>query len=240
MDNYKKAYSDTPVAVVCLFNDIITMYLEYIVKTTYISDESYLSHTVNLGLESLHYVFSFLYLYTKNSALAKHHTENGCYIYCEFIGNIGIKHDSLRINSKDAQLFMLKKTIYLIDNKHTRNFKLTNQEHEHINYIDTLSEMYLYIVKMYLVCRSKQSFIDKVNKKTVMFPLHNLKKVIELIKHVSSTESLASLKKINILLCDLSDVIEYKGCDLDGEYVYDNLYDTIKKVIDTKTITDKQ
>ena len=58
-------------------------------------------------------------MYTKNIELTMFHSKKALYYYIEFIGQISdvsVHHSYLQLNSKDATLFVYKKTIYDINN----------------------------------------------------------------------------------------------------------------------------
>ena len=55
--------------------------------------------------------YTFLLLYTRNLELSIYHTQKSILYYIEFIGQIGDdNHSFLKLNSKDATLFVFKKT----------------------------------------------------------------------------------------------------------------------------------
>ena len=65
------------------------------------------------GVESLTYIFNMLIMYTKNLSLTYYHCEKSLFYYIEFIGQIGDdNHSFLQLSSKDAILFIYKKTIF--------------------------------------------------------------------------------------------------------------------------------
>jgi hypothetical protein len=74
------------------------------------------------GLETLIHVFSILFYYTKNLELTFYHTQKAIYYYIEFIEQISDENVSfLNLSSRDAVLFVYKKTIYEINNEYKRN-----------------------------------------------------------------------------------------------------------------------
>ena len=74
------------------------------------------------GLETLIHVFSILFYYTKNLELTFYHAQKAIYYYIEFIEQISDDNVSfLNLSSRDAVLFVYKKTIYEINNEYKRN-----------------------------------------------------------------------------------------------------------------------
>ena len=56
--------------------------------------------------------------YTKNLDVAYYHSQKSFYFYIEFIGQISEdQHTFLQLNSRDAMMFVYKKTIYEINNE---------------------------------------------------------------------------------------------------------------------------
>jgi hypothetical protein len=150
LDNYNKTYEHSCQDVFNIFSLIINNYLNHCIKTIYIHDKTYLYYVIENGLNILYSIFSIIYLYSKNIELTKQYTERGYYMYCEFIGKIGDNnHKFLQLNSKDATLFVLKKTIYELNNTYTRNFEITPDEQKHINDIKDLCDLYIKCIKLH-------------------------------------------------------------------------------------------
>jgi hypothetical protein len=80
------------------------------------------------GIDSLKNIFLFLMLYTKNIELCFFHTNQASTLYVEFMSQISEDNNSyLQLNSKDATLFIYKKTIYEINNDYKKNFKIDDK-----------------------------------------------------------------------------------------------------------------
>ena len=63
--------------------------------------------------------------------------------YVEFIGQIGdINHSYLQLNSKDAMLFIYKKTIFELNNEYRKTFSLTDEEVIIFDFINNSIQMY--------------------------------------------------------------------------------------------------
>lgn len=190
MDNYSKNYSHSHETVFNIFSLIVNNYLEHCVNTIYIKDEQYLLYIIENGLNVIYNIFSLIYMYSKNLELTKQYLERGYYIYCEFIGKIGDNnHKYLQLNSKDATLFVFKKTIYELNNTYIRNFVLSSDEQQHIDNIKYLCEIYIKCVKiniqLYLniICHQEiihipNTSINSKTERTIKLPnLNNLDNV---------------------------------------------------------------
>ena len=83
------------------------------------------------GLHTLKHIFNTIILYTKNLELTVYHTKKAYLFYVEFIGQIGEDNNSyLQLNSKDATLFVYKKTIFEINNDFRQSYITNTKEKE--------------------------------------------------------------------------------------------------------------
>jgi len=70
------------------------------------------------GLNTITHVYTLLIYYTKNVDLAYYHAQKSFYFYIEFIEQItSDKHTFLNLTSKDACMFVYKKSIFEINNE---------------------------------------------------------------------------------------------------------------------------
>ena len=80
-------------------------------------------------------------MYTKNLELTIYQCKKALYYYIEFIGQISdvsLHHSYLQLNSKDATLFVYKKTIYDINNVYRKNFIQSNNDKQFLNSISNI------------------------------------------------------------------------------------------------------
>ena len=128
--NYKDKYDISN----CLmyhqrYMEIINVYLEYASENINIQNSIYFTFIIHRGLTSLFHIFHIIFLYTKNIDLTLIHCKKALYYYIEFIGQIGDEsHSYLQLNSKDAMLFIYKKTIFEINSEHRTHFELDENE----------------------------------------------------------------------------------------------------------------
>lgn len=79
------------------------------------------------GINTITNVFNDLLFYTKNLQLTSNHVEKACYYYTEFVEQITEdQHAFLQLTSRDASMYVYKKTILDINNeiKKKINFSL--------------------------------------------------------------------------------------------------------------------
>ena len=107
------------------YTKIICDFLEYAIEHIKLLNNNYYYFVLQRGIQSLSHIFNILLLYTKNIDITLTHCNKALYYYIEFIEQIGVDSNSyLQLNSKDATLFIYKKTIYEINSDHRKKFKL--------------------------------------------------------------------------------------------------------------------
>ena len=68
-------------------------------------------------------------MYSKNDELIDHHLEKAYLYYVEFVTQIGEDNNSfIKLNSKDATLFVYKKTIYDIEQDYRKNMTINPKD----------------------------------------------------------------------------------------------------------------
>ena len=96
-------------------------------------------------------MFSNIFYYTKNLELSFYHTQKAYYIYIEFIEQISDDNVTfLQLSSKDAILFVYKKTIFELNNECKKNNKELSLEEQNI-----LGTVNLYINMYKKICIKK-------------------------------------------------------------------------------------
>ena len=112
-ENYNKVIGVPITLIFKKYVELIHEYLLFSNDNVYIQKPMYLKYVLIRGLETIQNVFNILLLYTKNLDLVTYHCQKSYYYYVEFIGQIGDdNHSFLQLNSKDATLFVYKKTIF--------------------------------------------------------------------------------------------------------------------------------
>ena len=123
IDNYKANFSCGTSEIFAKYLGLITEYLVQCAEGIYIRNPTYYRYILCKGVDTITHVFRLLLLYTKNLDLTYHHCQKSFYYYIEFIGQIGYdNHSFLQLNSKDASLFVYKKTIFDINNEYRKEF----------------------------------------------------------------------------------------------------------------------
>ena len=143
IENYKSEFSSTSTEIFSKYIGIISEYFINCSETINIQNETYYKYVIIKGMETVAHVFRMLLLYTKNLNLTYYHCQKSFYYYVEFISQIGDNnHSFLQLNSRDASLFVYKKTVYEINQEFRKTFSSTVQENTIMNNIDILIYMY--------------------------------------------------------------------------------------------------
>ena len=123
-ENYCKTIKEPCSLIFKKYIELINEYLLFCIDNIYIQNQKYLKYVLIRGIETIQNVFNILLLYTKNLELVSYHCQKSYYYYVEFIGQIGDdNHSFLQLNSKDATLFVYKKTIFEINNDFRKYFE---------------------------------------------------------------------------------------------------------------------
>jgi hypothetical protein len=141
-DNYNQdfEFSETK-TYVGGYVELINEYMLYVVDNMIIQDDAYLLFLIQRGVETIMHCFKFLLMYTKNLELTIYQCKKALYYYIEFIGQISdvsLQHSYLQLNSKDATLFVYKKTIYDINNVYRKKFIQSNNDKQFLNSISNI------------------------------------------------------------------------------------------------------
>jgi hypothetical protein len=117
--------------------------VQYLLKNLKTTNKGYLNFIITRGLSTLQHIHNMIFMYTKNSNLLQHHLEKGYLYYVEFVSQIGEDTNSyIKLNSKDATLFVYKKTIYDINQEYRNEMKLTKADKRYILKMKTFTDCY--------------------------------------------------------------------------------------------------
>ena len=123
-ENYKRQLENTTTEIFVMYMGIVQEFLVQCMDSIFITDVSYYRYIIIKGIETIAHVFRNLLLYTNNLNITYHHSQKAFYYYVEFIGQIGEEsHSFLQLNSKDATLFVYKKTIFDIKKDFSSHYK---------------------------------------------------------------------------------------------------------------------
>jgi hypothetical protein len=160
-DNYNKLCAQDCLFYSRKYVELMNNFLIYGGENFHIQNKQYLCFVVKRGIETFSHVFKLLLLYTKNIELTSYHCKKAFFYYIEFIGQIGDDtHSYLQLNSKDAALFVYKKTIFEIDNDYKKAFVEVENEILLFNFLSFVMELYNKFV-LFLIMQNDNSLEDK-------------------------------------------------------------------------------
>jgi hypothetical protein len=147
--------------IIC--NKYVCVVIEYLVNICYKKMSPFI---IIRGLDTITHVFIMLLYYTQNLETAYTYSQKALYLYIEFIQQIAFDSNSfLQLNSKDAVIYVYKKTLYEI--KQSSCKKNENIErHKKIGlYIDHCKS-----ILRFLIQQKKPIDFEKVKKYLVSLP----------------------------------------------------------------------
>ena len=166
-DKYKDTLEDKLDIIFKKYLDLINEFIILFMENPQISNLNNLYFLLLNGIKTITHVFSNILLYTNNLNLADFYLQKAYYLYTEFISQIdNLNNTYLKLNGKDATLFVYKKTIYEIDNKCKENF-IDNQKNKFKIikfFFDFMSELYILTFSDQILLSNKIKFIESKNK----------------------------------------------------------------------------
>lgn len=188
-NNYYEKYKNIEYDIYINYLKIVTEYVEQLEKINYINSKNN-DILILQGLNTITNVFKILILYTKNLDLTIIHSKKSIYYYVEFINQIDIDNNFIKLTSTDASLFIYKKTIYLIDNEFRKNYisKYYNIENNIYLFIEILKFNFENLITNILI------YNDLKNKYNILFST-----ILNIIDITCNSNSKDINKNLNII-----------------------------------------
>jgi len=146
------------------------------------------------GLETISHVFEIMLYYTKNLELTYYHSQKAFYFYGEFISQIiEDQNNYLQLSSKDATLFVYKKTIFEINAQIQKGVKILTELDK--TKLDILNS-YINILKT--ICENKVPehialILENLNNPLLILDKENYELILLFIQRVSKEEDIILL-----------------------------------------------
>lgn len=116
-DNYKHTITCNVENILDRYLSVLNEYFKHLEESNFNIKNRYYKYIITNGINCINNIFKILLLYTNNIELVIYHTQKAFIYYIEFITQIGDENNNfLQLNSKDATLFVYKKTIFEINN----------------------------------------------------------------------------------------------------------------------------
>jgi hypothetical protein len=146
--NYKAVIKNSVSEILTKFVEVIIEYMMFISEKIMMKNKPYYRFIFERGIETIIHVFSVIFYYTKNLELTFYHTQKAYYFYIEFIEQISNDNVTfLQLSSRDAILFVYKKTIFDLNNEYRKGIQEpTSEEKNILATVDTYTHIYKSIV----------------------------------------------------------------------------------------------
>ena len=146
------------------------------------------------GLDTISHVFEIMLYYTKNLELTYYHSQKAFYFYNEFISQIiEDPNNYLQLSSKDATLFVYKKTIFEINAQIQKSVKILTELDK--TKLDILNS-YISILK--IICENKVPghialILENLNNPLLILDKENYELILLFIQRISKEEEIILL-----------------------------------------------
>jgi hypothetical protein len=124
VSNYKHVIDNNVSEILTKFVSVIIEYMRFISEKITMKNKPHYKFIFERGIETLLHIFSVIFYYTKNLELTFYHSQKAYYFYIEFIEQISDDNVTfLQLSSRDAIMFVYKKTIFDINNEYRKTIK---------------------------------------------------------------------------------------------------------------------
>jgi hypothetical protein len=224
LDNYRKNIDNTTSEITEKYYMLIAEYFKFITENIKIKNSDFAKFIITRGLDTITNVFNTIFYYTKNIDLTYFHCQKSYYFYVEFVGQISEDEKMfLQLSSRDATLYVYKKTIYEINGEIKKNTHVQFDSNAN-GFLDILNTyMNIYKTFIYKIIQS-----DNINKSNYINK-SNLNKNIEIFEKICKKINKTNLNKETIVLLNtIIDTFYFKITDVD--YFFDVIQEFLKKM----------
>ena len=217
-DNYKQNINYNVENILEKYLTILTEYFKHLEENHFNIYNRYYKYIIINGVNCINNIFKILLLYTNNIELVLYHTQKSFIYYIEFITQIGDENNNfLQLNSKDATLFVYKKTIFEINNEIRKDFSIKKDNREILDNINNYILLSKKVIDDFININDENIY---KNLQCKILPI--LKKLIEVL-FINNTDIALQCK------IDIIEVILNKYSDNSENYIV-NLQSIMKKL----------
>jgi hypothetical protein len=247
ISNYKPNIENSITDILNKFVSIIVEYLRLITKKISMKNKAHYRFILERGLETVIHVFSVTFYYTKNLDITVYHAQKAYYFYIEYIEQISDDNITfLQLSSRDAILFVYKKTIFDLNNEYKKKQQdISVDDKAVLSCVDTYTNMYNIISQFIINNISFDTTVDYIESCCSHMEILSqyLNKVTKHTDYINIFINVLSSKKIDInmyfsLLVDFMKRIKMKKKR--DDMIIDKIYeiDQIDKNTETSQILD--
>jgi hypothetical protein len=150
-ENYKKDLEYNLSEIVNKYAQLIIEYTKFIHENINVKNKSFIKFIIIRGLDTITHVFNYILYFTKNLEVTYYHCQKSFYFYIEFVGQITEEDKMfLQLTTRDATMYVYKKTIFDINNELKRkNENITPEFREKIELVGSYINLFqTYLLKM--------------------------------------------------------------------------------------------
>jgi hypothetical protein len=112
-ENYKKELDIEIIHIIEKVSELFLEYFKFIKENIKIKKSNLSKFIIIRGLDTIVTIFNYILFYSKNIDMTYFHCQKAYYFYIEFVGQISDDEKTfLQLNSRDATLYVYKKTIF--------------------------------------------------------------------------------------------------------------------------------
>ena len=121
INNYYEKYNFVEKDIFISYLRILNEYIKQLEKINFIK-YNHIYLFISQGLKTISNVFKIILIYSKNLDLTFNYSKKAIFYYLEYMKQIDIESNFIKLTSTDASIFVFKKTIFLIDNEFRKNY----------------------------------------------------------------------------------------------------------------------
>ena len=210
------------------YSNLIIEYIKFISENNKCRNKLYKNYITTRGLDTITNVFNHILYYSKNLDMAYFYSQKAFYFYVEFVQQISNDNNTfLQLTSRDATIYVYKKTIFEINHEKRKNIEsLTGEEKQKL----ILLEEHVKIFKIvFSIMINDDEFVNNLVKEKDEFILE-FNKINKKINKLSLNENEVIL--LQLFLCKLMDNSESTSI----QYFFESIQNILTK-IKKKTFT---
>jgi hypothetical protein len=235
IDNYKDKINKDLKYILEKYIELIIDYMKFITEKINIKKNHYYKYIFIRGFDTITTVFKIMLFYTKNVDLTYYHSQKAFYFYVEFIEQISTDQNSfLQLSSREASLFVYKKTIFEINLEIKKKIKdLSNDDKNILNKLDIFLDIYKNIIVFFINKNQNDNIIDLTNHCEYLKLFNDKINMLELIpiqlECIHLLIDKLSLNNISITL--FFELMELFVKKISNKKIMDKNYEIIKEKI---------
>ncbi len=163
VDNYKPNFDCLLQDILTKFVSVVVEYMRFMSEKISMKNKHYYRFIFERGIETVSHVFINTLYFTKNLDLSFYHSQKAYYFYIEFIEQISDENVTfLQLSSRDAILFVYKKTIYEINQEYKKTMlDLSSEDNATLTAMDFYIAIYKNIIR-YIFLDSDFNYTNNV------------------------------------------------------------------------------